>query len=280
MNTVIFGMGLIGGSVAKDLRQRNFATKIIGVGRSENTNQQALALGLVDEILPKQEAIKQADLIILTVPVNILIDELKFVLDHIQPHQVITDMGSTKGIIIDAIQHHQNRKRYVSSHPMAGTENSGPSAAINNLFDNKVCIICDKENSDNDALQKVVALYNCLKMNIKYMDAHQHDVHAAYISHISHISSFVLAAAVLDKEKDEKAILEMAGGGFESTVRLAKSSPEMWAPIFMQNKKNIIEVMETYISKMQEFKSMIENNQYDELKIFMKNANAIKKILK
>lgn len=280
MNVVIFGLGLIGGSVAKDLRQRNFASKLIGVGRSEATNKVALDLGLVDEILPKDEAIKQADLIILTVPVNALVDELKYVLDNIQAHQVVTDMGSTKGIIIDAIKNHPNRRRYVSSHPMAGTENSGPTAAIYNLFDNKVCIICDKENSDADAVQTVEALYQCLKMNIKYMDAYQHDIHAAYVSHISHISSFVLAAAVLEKEVNEKAILEMAGGGFESTVRLAKSSPDMWAPIFMQNKENIIEVMDTYINKMQHFRDLIKKDEYDELKIFMKDANQIKKILK
>lgn len=280
MNVVIFGLGLIGGSVAKDLRQRNFASKLIGVGRSEATNKVALDLGLVDEILPKDEAIKQADLIILTVPVNALVDELKYVLDNIEAHQVVTDMGSTKGIIIDAIKNHPKRKRYVSSHPMAGTENSGPTAAIYNLFDNKVCIICDKENSDADAVQTVEALYQCLKMNIKYMDAYQHDIHAAYVSHISHISSFVLAAAVLEKEVNEKAILEMAGGGFESTVRLAKSSPDMWAPIFMQNKENIIEVMDTYINKMQHFRDLIKKDEYDELKIFMKDANQIKKILK
>jgi len=280
MNVVIFGLGLIGGSVAKDLRQRNFASKLIGVGRSEATNKVALDLGLVDKILPKDEAIKQADLIILTVPVNALVDELKYVLDNIEAHQVVTDMGSTKGIIIDAIKNHPKRKRYVSSHPMAGTENSGPTAAIYNLFDNKVCIICDKENSDADAVQTVEALYQCLKMNIKYMDAYQHDIHAAYVSHISHISSFVLAAAVLEKEVNEKAILEMAGGGFESTVRLAKSSPDMWAPIFMQNKENIIEVMDTYINKMQHFRDLIKKDEYDELKIFMKDANQIKKILK
>lgn len=280
MNVVIFGMGLIGGSVAKDIRQRNFASKIIGVGRSEDSNQQALKLNLVDEILPKEKAIQHADLIILTVPVNVLIDELIFVLDNIQAHQVVTDMGSTKGIIIDAIQHHQNRSRYVSSHPMAGTENSGPNAAIHNLFDNKVCIICDKENSDIDALDSVVKLYECLKMNIKYMDAHQHDVHAAYVSHISHISSFVLAAAVLEKEKDEEAILEMAGGGFESTVRLAKSSAAMWNPIFFQNKKNILEVMDTYIEKMNLFRELIATDKYEALEKFMKDANAIKKILK
>ena len=280
MKVAIFGIGLIGGSAAKDLRAANFCSEILGVGRSQKSCDMALELGLVDKIVSKDEAIAQADLIILTVPVNILIDELKYVLDRVQPDQVITDMGSTKGIIIDAIKDHPNRKQYVASHPMAGTENSGPSAAIFNLFKCKVCIICDKENSNADAVALIEQLYNTLGMRIKYMDAHQHDMHAAYISHISHISSFVLAATVLEKEKDEEAILEMAGGGFESTVRLAKSSPEMWAPIFQQNKNYLLEVMDTYIEKMYHFRNLINKNKNEELKEFMSSANEIRKILK
>lgn len=280
MKIAIFGIGLIGGSVAKDLRAANFCTEIIGVGRSQKNCDLALELGLVDKIVSKEEAIAQSDLIILTVPVNALIDELKFVLDRVQPHQVITDMGSTKGIIIDAIKDHPNRKQYVASHPMAGTENSGPSAAISDLFKGKVCIICDKENSNIEAVELIEKMYTVLGMRLKYMDAHQHDMHAAYISHISHISSFVLAATVLEKEKDEEAILEMAGGGFESTVRLAKSSPEMWAPIFQQNKNYLLEVMDTYIEKMYHFRNLINKNKNEELKEFMNSANEIRKILK
>ncbi|HQV77273.1 MAG TPA: prephenate dehydrogenase [Chitinophagales bacterium] len=280
MVVAIFGIGLIGGSVAKDLRAANFCTEIIGVGRSEASNETALKLGLVDKIVTREAAIKLADLIILTVPVNSLINELKFVLDNIQSHQTVTDMGSTKGIVIDAIQHHPLRNRYVASHPMAGTENSGPNAAINNLFKDKICIICDKENSASDAVEQVESMYNTLGMRIKYMEAHQHDMHAAYVSHISHISSFVLAATVLEKEKDEEAILEMAGGGFESTVRLAKSSPEMWAPIFHQNKLYLLEVMDTYIEKMYHFRNLINKNKNEELLALMKEANEIRKILK
>jgi prephenate dehydrogenase len=280
MKIAIFGIGLIGGSVAKDLRAASFCSEILGVGRSQKNCELAIELGLVDKIVTKEEAIAQSDLIILTVPVNVLIDELKFVLDKVQPHQVITDMGSTKGIIIDAIKDHPNRKQYVASHPMAGTENSGPSAAIFNLFKDKVCIICDKENSNTEGVELIEKMYNVLGMRLKYMDAHQHDMHAAYISHISHISSFVLAATVLEKEKDEEAILEMAGGGFESTVRLAKSSPEMWAPIFQQNKNYLLEVMDTYIEKMYHFRNLINKNKNDELKDFMNSANEIRKILK
>lgn len=280
MKVAIFGIGLIGGSTAIDLRAAGFCSEILGVGRTQKSNELALQLGLVDKIVSKEEALAQADLIILTVPVNILIEELKDVLDCVLPHQVITDMGSTKGIIIDAIKDHPNRKQYVASHPMAGTENSGPSAAIPNLFKGKICIICDKENSNEEAVATIERLYGVLGMRLKYMDAHQHDMHAAYISHISHISSFVLAATVLEKEKDEEAILEMAAGGFESTVRLAKSSPEMWAPIFQQNKNYLLEVMDTYIEKMYHFRNLINKNKNEELKQFMHEANEIRKILK
>lgn len=280
MNIAIFGIGLIGGSVAIDLRKANFGARFIGVGKSKTSCEKALELGLVDEILPREEAVKKADIIILTVPVNVLIEELKFVLDTMNEQQVVTDMGSTKGHIIDAIKDHPMRKRYVASHPMAGTENSGPAAAIPDLYKNKVCIICDKENSDADALALVEKMYATLGMRLKNMDAHQHDMHAAYVSHISHISSFVLASTVLEKEKDEEAILEMAGGGFESTVRLAKSSSDMWAPIFQQNKNYLLEVMDTYIEKMYHFRNLINKNKYEELKAFMDEANEIRKILK
>lgn len=279
MKIAIIGIGLIGGSAAIDLRKSNFADEFIGIGRSKSSCDKALELGLVDRIGDKA-SVKEADLIILTVPVNALIEELKFVLDNMNPQSVVTDMGSTKGFILDVIKGHPNRNRYVASHPMAGTENSGPAAAIPNLFRDKVCIICDKDNSDDDAVRLVERMYSVLGMKLKYMDAHQHDMHAAYISHISHISSFVLASTVLEKEKDEEAILEMAGGGFESTVRLAKSSPEMWAPIFQQNKNYLLEVMDTYIEKMYHFRNLINKNKYEELMSFMNEANAIRKILK
>lgn len=279
MKVAIFGIGLIGGSLALDLKKRGFASQIIGVTRTERTAQKALELKLVDIVLPKEEAIKAADLIILCVPVNILVEELLFVLNRIN-NQVIVDMGSTKLNIVSAIKNHPKRGRFVAAHPMAGTENSGPEAAFSGLFDQKTCIICDRQFSDKDAFEKVKVLFETLRMNIKYMDAFAHDMHAAYVSHISHISSFVLASTVLEKEKDEEAILEMAAGGFESTVRLAKSSPEMWSQIFEQNKDNILEVMDTYIEKMYHFRNLINKNKFVELADFMKKANQIKKILK
>jgi prephenate dehydrogenase len=273
-------MGLIGGSAALDLKARGFATEIIGVGRSAANIAKALELGLADRMTDKDSAISEADVVVLAVPVNILVDELKYVMDRIRPDAVVTDMGSTKFRMVEAVQQHAKRGRYVAAHPMAGTENSGPTAAFSGLFDGKVSIICDKEASDADAVDVVERLYRTLGMRILYMDARSHDLHAAYVSHVSHITSFVLGSTVLEKEKSEKAILAMAGGGFESTVRLAKSSPEMWTQIFEQNAENIGEVLDTYISKMTEVRDRIKQGDFEYLRQFMSDANAIKKILK
>jgi prephenate dehydrogenase len=280
MKVAIFGIGLIGGSLAKDLRETNFASEIIGVENSEIHAEKALELGLVDKIVSREDAVADADLIVLTVPVNALIDELNFVLSTIKPHQVVTDTGSTKGVLIDGVKGSPNRNRYVATHPMAGTEFSGPTSAISGLFNEKICIFCDVENSDSDAVELVEKMYRAIGMDIKQMESHQHDMHAAYISHISHISSFVLAATVLEKEKDEEAIFEMAGGGFESTVRLAKSSPQTWSPIFEQNKSYLLEAIDTYIEKMYHVRNLINKKKFGELEQFMSEANEIRKILK
>lgn len=280
MKVAILGMGLMGGSAAIDLKKRGFASEIIGVGRSAANIEKALELGLADRMTSKKEAIQEADFIIIAVPVNILIDELSDVLDHMRPDAVVTDMGSTKLKMVQAVQNHPNRRRYVPSHPMAGTEFSGPTAAFSGLFDDKVAILCDKEQSDNDALKLVEEMYKTLNMNMLYMNSDEHDSHAAYVSHVSHITSFVLGATVLEKEKSEKAILTMAGGGFESTVRLAKSSPEMWSQIFEQNAENIVEVLDTYIDKMTTFRDKIKEGDFAYLKEFMAQTNDIKRILK
>jgi prephenate dehydrogenase len=280
VKVAVLGMGLIGGSAAIDLKARGFASEVIGVGRSAANIAKALELGLADRMTDKDSAISEADVVVLAVPVNILVDELKYVMDRIRPDAVVTDMGSTKFRMVEAVQQHVNRGRYVAAHPMAGTENSGPTAAFSGLFDGKVSIICDKESSDADAVEVVERLYRTLGMRILYMDARSHDLHAAYVSHVSHITSFVLGSTVLEKEKSEKAILAMAGGGFESTVRLAKSSPEMWTQIFEQNAENIGEVLDTYISKMTEFRDRIKQGDFEYLRQFMSDANAIKKILK
>jgi len=276
----IIGIGLIGGSLARDLRANGFADLLIGVDNSPENAQEAIDLGLVDHVYSLQDAVANADLIVLTVPVEAMKTLLPEILDLMHKDQVLVDMGSTKRALIQSVKDHVLRNRYVASHPMAGTEYSGPSAAIKNLFANKVAIICDKDSSDLDALKVVEKMYKSLFMELDYMESTAHDQHAAYVSHISHISSFILANTVLAKEKSESSIFKMASGGFESTVRLAKSSPRMWADIFYQNSDNLSEVLDTYIEMLQTFKEKMEAKDYDYLFEEMRKANEIKRILK
>lgn len=274
------GIGLIGGSLMVDLRKRGFAEKIIGVDSNIRHRNIAQLTGLVDETDELENAIDKSDLIILSAPVNVNCRLISQILDRIAgSSKVVTDMGSTKASIAVASKDHPARGRYVALHPMAGTEFSGPLAAIGKLFDYKTAIICDKELSDPDALQVAEKMLGVLNMKKVYMNSSDHDVHVAYVSHISHITSFSLALSVLDKEKEEENILTLAGGGFESTVRLAKSSGDTWAPIFIENSTFILEVLDTYIEKMNAFRKMIQEKDADGLKKLMEEANKIRKIL-
>jgi prephenate dehydrogenase len=280
MKVCIIGIGLIGGSLAIDLKRRGFASIVIGVDNNKHHQNIALHSGLVDKIDTLENAVKKSDLIILSTPVNANRVLLPEILDLINgTDKVVIDMGSTKAGIAGAVINHPNRSRYVASHPMAGTEFSGPMAAIGKLFDYKHVIICDKDLSDEDALRTVVDMYNLLNMRISYMKSVDHDIHVAYVSHISHITSFSLALCVLDKEKDEENILKLAAGGFESTVRLAKSNAETWAPIFLQNSEYIIEVLDNYVEKMNLFKKYILEKNTEGLTELMNEANKIRKIL-
>ncbi len=280
MVIAVIGIGLIGGSLAVDLRKRKFADRIIGVDTNVHHQNIALLCGLVDEIDTLENAIDNSDLIILTTPVNTNCKMLPGILDRIAgTSKVVTDMGSTKSSIAEISREHPARGRFVAAHPMAGTEFSGPLASIGRLFDYKNVIICDRELSDPDSLTLVEKMIDILNMHKVYMDSKDHDVHVAYISHISHITSFSLALCVLEKEQEEQNILALAGGGFESTVRLAKSNGDTWAPIFLENSEFILEVMDTYIDKMNTFRKMITEHDIEGLKNLMEEANKIRKIL-
>lgn len=280
MTVTIVGIGLIGGSLATDLRKRGFATKIIGVDNSIHHRNIAHLCGLVDETMELSQAVENSELIILSTPVDSNCKMLPEILDMIgNSAKVVTDMGSTKASIAEVCSNHPRRGRYVAAHPMAGTEYSGPLAAHSRLFDYKMSIICDPQRSDPDALEMVRNMFAVLNMKTVYMDSHEHDVHVAYVSHISHITSFSLALCVLDKEKETENILTLAGGGFESTVRLAKSNGETWAPIFAENSGYIIEVLDTYVEKMNSFRRLIESRDIEGLKKLMDDANRIQKIL-
>ena len=275
----IIGAGLIGGSMALALREKGFAKSIIGVGKSKDSLDKALALGLIDEALPLEEAVKQSDFIYVAIPVDATVPVIKQVMNLVNEQQIVADAGSTKFSLCDALKDHPMRKRFVATHPMWGTEYSGPEAAVKGAFAGRACVICEKEKTDTDGVDKVETLYRALGMNIVYMDAYNHDIHAAYVSHISHITSFALANTVLEKEREEEAIFELAGGGFESTVRLAKSNPAMWAPIFMQNRENVLDVLNEHISQLRKFKASLEKENMEYLTELMTNANRITKIL-
>ncbi len=280
MTVTVIGVGLIGGSMALALKEKGIAQKIIGVGRNEASIQKAINLGIIDEGLPLEDAVKQSDFIYVSIPVDATIPVMLHVMNIITGKQVVADAGSTKFALCDALKNHPMRKQFVATHPMWGTEYSGPEAAVRGAFAGRACVICEKEKSSVAALQLVEDIYKAVNMHIIYMEAANHDVHAAYVSHISHITSFALANTVLEKEKEEDAIFEMAGGGFESTVRLAKSNSAMWAPIFMQNKENVLDVLNEHISQLRKFKASLEKENIEYLTELMENANKIKRILK
>lgn len=279
MIVTIIGTGLIGGSMALTLKEKGFATKVIGVDASEQHLTQALALGIIDEAHNLQDAVALSDVIIIATPINAAENLLPQILD-ITNKQVVMDVGSTKDNICKIVGAHPKRGRFVATHPMWGTEYSGPEAAIKNAFTDKATVICSKEASDPDAAALVEQVYQTLGMHLLYMDAAAHDVHVAYISHISHITSFALANTVLEKEREEDAIFELASGGFESTVRLAKSNPSMWVPILMQNKENVLDVLNEHISQLRKFKASLEKEDPDYLLELIEKANGIKRILK
>ena len=279
MNVAVIGLGLIGGSMALELKDKGFSKHIIGVDNNSSHQEKSLELNIIDEICPIEEAIKKSKLIILSTPVNVSSKIILSILNVIED-QILMDVGSTKHELVKKIKSHPKRKNFVATHPIAGTEFSGPSAAHLGLFKDKVNIICDQKDSSPNALNTIKEIYDVLGMKNIFMTSQDHDVHSAYVSHISHISSFSLALSVMDKEKDEKNILNMAGSGFESTVRLAKSNKEMWTPIFNENKKNILEVLDNYIGKLNDFKDAIKDNNESALNHLIQEANGIKKILK
>ncbi|GAO43273.1 prephenate dehydrogenase [Flavihumibacter petaseus] len=275
----IVGVGLIGGSMALQLNEKGLAAGLIGVESSEIHASRALELGLVDEILPLDQAIRNSEAIVLAIPVDTLTGLLPQILDQVT-NQIVFDAGSTKEQLIEAVKDHPKRGRFVATHPMWGTEYSGPAAAVKHAFENKAVVICNATDSDEDAVEWVKQVYRKIGMHLLEMDAVSHDLHAAYVSHISHITSFALANTVLEKEREDEAIFEMASAGFESTVRLAKSNPAMWVPIFKQNRENVLDVLNEHIAQLRKFKSCLEKENYDYLQELIENANRIRRILK
>jgi prephenate dehydrogenase len=265
--------------MANRLKETGFAQKIIGVDSNIKNIATALQLGWIDENMPAEKAIQQSELVILAIPVNATLQLLPGLLSMLNG-QVLMDVGSTKNMICGSISNHINRGRYVATHPMWGTEKDGPESVVKDAFKGRVAVICEKEKSDEDALQLVEKLYATIGMQLVYMETAVHDMHAAYVSHISHIAAYALSLTVLEKEKEEDAIFELASGGFESTVRLAKSNPAMWVPIFMQNKDNVLDVLNEHISQLSKIKNCLEKDNFTYLQELIVEANKIKRILK
>lgn len=279
MTVSIIGIGLLGGSFALSLREKYPRMHFIGVDASPVNGQLAVAKGIVDRVLPLGEAVAQSDLVVLATPVNALMELLPAVLDQLPDAATVVDLGSTKGLICDVADAHPRRSQFVAAHPMAGTENSGPGAAFRELLPGKNLIICDRVKSRPDSLLLVESLFRDIGMKIFYMSPQEHDLHLAYVSHLSHISAFALGLTVLEKEKDEQAIFDMASTGFSSTVRLAKSSPQMWAPIFDQNRTNVSDALAAYIDFLQRFKAVIDDRDVPASLDFMQQANVIRRVL-
>ena len=277
-NIYMIGVGLIGGSFAIDIKKHNPEAIIHGISRKDETLNKALELKLIDKKATLDD-LENADLVIVSIPVDATVKLLPTILDKISENGLVVDAGSTKEAICKVVEHHPKRRNFLACHPIAGTEKSGPTAAISGLYKGKTNIICEVEKTTFKLQEKALKLFMDIGMRIRYMDPVSHDKHIAYVSHLSHISAFMLGKTVINKEKNERDIFDMAGSGFESTVRLAKSSPAMWTPIFKQNKDNVIETLEEYINNLQHFKELMQQDNFSEIFNEMENTNHIKQIL-
>jgi len=278
MKVFVIGIGLIGGSMVLDIKALYPEATIYGIDNNERHLQQALELGVID-VAATMEDLQEADFVIVSVPVNVAISLLPKVLDLVGENAIVLEVGSTKNPICKAVANHPKRRNFIATHPIAGTEFSGPSAALRNLFRDKTNIICEVEKTAFKLQEKALEVFKNLGMRIRYMDPKSHDKHIAYVSHLSHISSFMLGKTVINKEKHEQDIFDMAGSGFESTVRLAKSSPAMWTPIFEQNKAQVLESLEEYISNLTQFRDLLVQDDYNAIYEEMASVNKIREIL-
>lgn len=279
MKVFVIGVGLIGGSLATDIKVAYKDAVVYGIDANDENLQTAISLGFIDKSATFAD-LNAADLVVVSVPVDVTRIVLPQVLDIVTKDCLVFDVGSTKEKLCAQVENHINRKCYLASHPIAGTEFSGPNAALSNLFKGKANIVCEVEKTGKKQVEFALDIFEHLGMRIRYMDANAHDKHIAYVSHLSHVSSFMLGKTVIEKEKNERDIFDMAGSGFASTVRLAKSSPAMWTPIFKQNKENVIDALNEYIENLKAFKELMESGNDEDIFKEMKNTNRIRTILK
>ena len=279
MKIIITGVGLMGGSFALDLREVFPKADILGMDVNRTHLEKSVSLGIINGIAGEDD-ISTADLVIIAIPVDVSIEVVRDILGKVKDDCLVIDTGSTKLRLCDALKDNSKRRNFLAAHPIAGTEYSGPEAAVQNLYQNKTMIICEVEKTAFKLQERALDIFQKLGMRIRYMDARAHDKHIAYVSHLSHISSFMLGKTVLEKEKNERDIFDMAGSGFASTVRLAKSSPAMWTPIFKENRENVLETLTEYIANLSGFKQLLEKNDFEEVYREMERTNYIKTILR
>ncbi len=279
MKLAVIGIGLIGGSMAIGLKKHYPKMRVFGLDTHAENVQTAKRLGVIETEIKSFSELREMDFVIVSTPVDVCVKILPEVLDNVGTKTLVWDVGSTKEAICQAVSSHPNRAHFLATHPIAGTEFSGASAAFDSLFKGKIQILCEVEKTNTDLLEKAKELFLSLEMDLREMDVLSHDMHIAYVSHLSHISSFMLGKTVMEKEKDEEKIFDLAGSGFESTVRLAKSNPNTWGAIFMQNRKNVVEIVEAYIKNLEQFKNLLVQENMDALHLQMKEINKIKKIL-
>lgn len=278
MNVASIGLGLIGGSFALSLKKNFPEISLFGMDNNPEHLKKALDLNIIDEAL-KEEELPKMDVVVVSIPVDKASSVVQNVLNQIHPKALVMDMGSTKGKLCHAISSHPKRNQFLAAHPIAGTEFSGPEAAFSSLFENKTMIFCDVEATQNDLVELALSLIAPLEMSIKYMGAKDHDKHLAYVSHLSHISSFMLGKTVLQVEQNDNTIFDLAGSGFASTVRLAKSNPVTWTAIFKENQTEVLLALEEYIQNLKTFQKQLETQNYTEIQQQLVNANELKPIL-
>lgn len=278
MKLAVIGVGLIGGSWAKALKKSGVVASVVGIDRSEAHLSEAIELGIIDDKATYDD-LAAVDMVFLSIPVDQMVIELPKVLDAVGEQTLVVDAGSTKLQLCEAVASHPKRRNFLAAHPIAGTEYSGPSAAIDNLYEGKLAIVCEVEKTAINLQERAMIAFAALQMGVRYMGAKEHDIHVAYVSHLSHISAFMLGKTVMGKEKDDRNIFDLAGSGFASTVRLAKSSPQMWAPIFIQNKDPLLETLDAYIENLKAFRTLIAEEDLASLLQEMKRINSIEKIL-
>jgi len=279
MKVAIVGVGLMGGSFALSLRTLGLASWICGYDKSKKNEEKSLELGIIDKIVPFEEVTQEAELIVLSAPVDAIPMQAVKILNKVSGKQVVMDIGSIKEELSEMISQHPKRNRFVATHPMWGTENNGPESAVSTGFKGRTAVICDRELSDKDAVECVENIYKKFGMPISYMSSEEQDLHSAYVSHISHVSAYALATTVLEKETENERIFELAGAGFASTVRLAKSPASMWTPIVLKNKYNVLDVLREYIHQLQIFRKLLENDDEKGIQEFINIANKVKKII-